>query len=857
MKNRRDIRHMRPRWLIWMLTGWMLVLMLAIARLPSMPIPLVGAGSSVAVASSPPIQQGQEFYRAGQYTQAVQVWQRAATGLAQRGEVAQQALILSYLALAHHQLGQGEAAEEAIATSLQLLENRPPQTTTQQQILGQVLNTQGNLQFSLGQVEGAIVAWQQATDAFVAANDLPRRQGSLINRAQAEQSLGLYLQARRTLEAAASALAQQPVSSATVLGLQSLGNVWRVIGQIDQSRQVLEEAVALVAQLPAIEQADALAGLWLSLGNTAQAQQNLEDAAELYAKAATTTDPLLRVQSQLNQLRLQRLQGKGLAAAQVEAIAAALPNLPEGRSAIYARINYADLLSDNPTNDGAAAQQLANAVQQAQRLQDQRAEAYALGYLAHLYEKRDRWLEAQSLTEQALQLAQSLQAVDIAYRWQWQLGRILKAQNQTEQAIATYNSAFVTLQSLRRDLVATGPDLQFSFREGVEPLYREFLDLLLAPPKGASSERLTLARQVIESLRLAELDNFFRTACLEGQSVALDAVDQTAAAVIHPIVLEDRLEIILSLPNQPLAQYTVPVGRQQIETQTTRWLQELGKPLTSPQGRELGAELYDWLIAPLAAELAQQQVQTLVFVLDGALRNIPMAALYDGDRYLIETYQVALAPGLQLLNPQPLKSGSLAVLAAGLTEARHGFSALSNVGAEIESIRAEATGKVLLDQGFTTQTLQTELGQTPFPVVHLATHGQFSSNLDETFVLAWDRPILIHELRQLLRSRDDLTSGAIELLVLSACETAAGDNRATLGLAGIAVEAGARSTLASLWNLDDQSGAEFMGQFYQALVQPGTSKAAALREAQLALLQDPNYRHPRYWAPYVLLGNWL
>lgn len=856
MKNWRHNENLRR--LIGLVMGFVLALGLAIAPFSAIPAALLGtSGRSIAVASLPLIQQGQAFYQAGQYTQAAQVWQRAATDFAQRGDVAQQALVLSYLALAHHQLSQGEAAEAAIATGLQLWQNSPPQTAAQQQMLGQVLNTQGLLQFSLGQVEEAIASWQSAAAAFAAAGDELRRQGSLINRAQAEQSLGLYLQAQRTLEAVASALAQQPVSIAKVLGLQSLGNVWQAIGQLDQARQVLEEALGLVDQLSAVEQADTLGGLWLSLGNTAQAGQDLAAAAEWYNQAATTTAPLLRVQARLNQLRVQRLQGQSLNSVQMRAIAAALPELPEGRSTVYAQINYADLLSTNPANDGVAARQLANAVQQAQHLRDQRAEAYALGYLASLYEKRARWSEAQSLTESALHLAQSFQAADIAYRWQWQLGRILKAQGQTEQAIQTYNAAFVTLQSLRRDLVATGPDLQFSFREGVEPLYREFLDLLLASPQGAGPERLPLARQVIESLRLAELDNFFRTACLEGQSVALDAVDQTAAAVIHPIVLEDRLELILSLPNRPLTQYTVLVGRQQIEAQTTRWLRELGKPLTSPQGRELGAELYRWLIAPLVVELAQQPVQTLVFVLDGALRNIPIAALHDGDRYLIESYQVALAPGLQLLDPQPLRAGSLAVLAAGLTEARHGFSALSNVGAEIETIRAKAAGQVLLDQGFTTQTLQAELGQTPFPVVHLATHGQFSSNLDETFVLAWDRPILINQLRELLRSRNDLTTGAIELLVLSACETAAGDNRATLGLAGIAVEAGARSTLASLWNLDDQSGAEFMGQFYQALVQPGTSKAAALQAAQLALLQDPNYRHPRYWAPYVLLGNWL
>jgi CHAT domain-containing protein len=142
-------------------------------------------------------------------------------------------------------------------------------------------------------------------------------------------------------------------------------------------------------------------------------------------------------------------------------------------------------------------------------------------------------------------------------------------------------------------------------------------------------------------------------------------------------------------------------------------------------------------------------------------------------------------------------------------------------------------------------------------VVHLATHGQFSSNAENTFILAWNERISVKQLGRLLEAREQNDRKPIELLVLSACQTAAGDNRAALGLAGVAVRSGARSTLATLWPVDDRSTSDFMGEFYQALAQSQVTKAQAVRQAQLALLKQPKFRHPFYWAPFVLIGNWL
>ncbi len=163
----------------------------------------------------------------------------------------------------------------------------------------------------------------------------------------------------------------------------------------------------------------------------------------------------------------------------------------------------------------------------------------------------------------------------------------------------------------------------------------------------------------------------------------------------------------------------------------------------------------------------------------------------------------------------------------------------------------------LLDQDFTRPRLQRAIEAASFPIVHLATHGQFSSQADDTFLLTWDERINVKNLDQLLREGEGQERSPIELLILSACQTAAGDKRAVLGLAGVAVRSGARSTLATLWSVQDRSTADLMSQFYETLNQPGVSKAEALRQAQLSLLRSPQYQHPFYWAPFVLVGNWL
>jgi CHAT domain-containing protein len=266
--------------------------------------------------------------------------------------------------------------------------------------------------------------------------------------------------------------------------------------------------------------------------------------------------------------------------------------------------------------------------------------------------------------------------------------------------------------------------------------------------------------------------------------------------------------------------------------------------------------MYDWLIRWAEPDLANSEVQTLVFVLDGVLRNVPMAVLHDGNHYLIEKYSLALTPGLQLLDPKPLARKKFTALTAGLSEASQGFPPLPNVEIEVKQIEAKVSSQVLLNKSFTKPNFQANVNSSPFSVVHIATHGQFSSVAEDTFILTWDDRVNANELNSLLRTEPRQTR-PIELLVLSACQTAVGDNRAALGLAGVAVRAGARSTVASLWLVSDDATASLMARFYEELVNNEVTKAEALRRAQLELLQNNKLSHPYFWAPFVLVGNWL
>lgn len=808
-------------------------------------------------------QQGKTLYEAGQFTEAIKVLRSAAASFKVTGDSLRQAMALSNLSLAAQQLGLWAEAEEAIAQSLNSLQNLD-NSQERSAILAKTLDVQGQLQFAQGQAEAALTTWRRAADIYQQISDQAALTRNRINSAQALQALGLYRQANKILTSVEQTLKNQPDSPLKALGLRNLGNVLQVVGNLSESRLVLEQSLALASSSSSKQD---VSETLFSLGNTARAQQRTKAALDYYQQAqyAASANPTTRIQAQLNQLSLLlEVKQYQPALALSSQIKSEISNLPPSRMAVYAEINFAQSLMKLHVLH-TSAQVLATAVQQAQRLQDKRAESYAIGTLGELYEKTAQFPDAQNLSEKALFIAQSINASDITYQWQWQLGRLLKQQLDIKGALTYYSEALKTLQSLRNDLVAINPEIQFSFRESVEPVYRELVELLLQSQGDSEPNQANLnqARFVIESLQLAELDNFFRSACLDpkqGIDLLVDRKEQTAA-VIYPIILPNRLEVILKLPNQGLRHYRTLIAQDKVEGIVENLREYLGDVTRTSQVKQQSQQIYDWLIRPAEIELAKSGIKTLVFVLDGSLRNVPMGVLYDKkqQKYLFQKYAIALTPGLQLVDPQPLQKVQVNALTAGVGSERsiegREFLSLENVARELKEIQAEVpNSKELLNQEFTATNLQKQLRAAPFSVVHLATHGEFSSDPEKTFILTWNKLLELKEFNNLLRVNDDNRSSSIELLVLSACETAQGDKRAALGLAGIAVQAGARSTLATLWSVDDQFTADMMSEFYREL-NAGVNKAEALQRAQIAVFAKEE--RPYFWAPFVLVGNWL
>jgi CHAT domain-containing protein len=479
-----------------------------------------------------------------------------------------------------------------------------------------------------------------------------------------------------------------------------------------------------------------------------------------------------------------------------------------------------------------------------------------------LYQFTGQHRDAQKLTEQALIIAEGLPAPDIAYRLQWQLGRILTVTNpeNTTLAITAYRQAVSHLKTLRNDLNATDADLQFSFRDSVEPVYRELVGLLLKDDDRTLAANLTVARDLIESLQVAELEDFLRQGCLDTYTVQLDKIDRSAA-IIYSIVLPDRVAVITSIPQQPLHYHSRPISKTEFAATINKLRADLSinPEFYEPAFQQRSQRIYDLLIAPLVADLQRSQTKTLVFVLDGILRGLPMSILYDGKNYLVEKYNLALTPGLQLVPPGNATSNQpYQAFLGGISEARPGYAALPNVQTELEGISKLMPSQQLLNAQFTQSRAATDLVTDSSSIVHLATHGEFSANPEDTFILTWDGRLDLHQLNNLLQNRNIQSGKTIDLLVLSACKTATGDNRDLLGLAGVAVRAGTKSTIASLWRIDDESTQLLMTNLYQNLVTQKLGKAESLRIAQQTLLRHPNskYHSPYYWAPFVLVGNW-
>lgn len=766
---------------------------------------------------------------------------------------ANQLILHQKLGQAYQQLGQLEAAlqEFELAIALGKKINPPAQQMPLQAAHAQVLSKLGKHHRTIVQTESILNTLKTYPNPTLELSV----QGIQGN---ANWALGDYDKAltahRRSLDIAKDL--ENPVSIATAWG--NVANVWVSLAQRHQYQKQVAFTEGDSIEVSRLEEL---------------LKQDRQRASTAYENsvAGTGLHPLQEAQLRSNWLRFlktypqaQSSESRDRPERQINRVVSLFNAEPTSQAKAVAMINLATVLTQKSDDDQShlltlsvngplAMKLLQQAIDISESVNSQRTLSFAQGALGHLYEQQGDVKMALSLTRQAQFSAELSHANDSLYRWLWQAGRIQKNQGQFEAAISSYRQAIAMLQSIRSDLLVASKGVQFEFRDSVEPLYRDLISLLVDHPTVGDGEQTRLQEILdnLELLKLSELQNYFGDDCAQVTRSDPNAAITHDSTVLYSVVLPQKLVWILRSPEGHLQSHSISMSAQQLEEDATQLryaLENVALESYVDQSRQV----YDRIIRPLAADLTALNPKTLVFINDGVLRKLPMAALHDGEQFLVQKYAIANTLSLTLTHQSAVRTQSSKALIFGLTEARPPFNALPNVDEETNLVKRIVSGDRWLDQAFTLQNLARQMTGDRYSIIHLATHAKFGVDSNQTFLLAYDQRLTLDDIESSLRQGGQ----NIDLLTLSACQTAAGDDRAALGLAGTAVRAGVKSTLASLWSINDADTVPLIESFYDHLEQPGVSKAEALRMAQLKMIESPFTRHPALWSSLILIGNW-
>jgi CHAT domain-containing protein len=653
-----------------------------------------------------------------------------------------------------------------------------------------------------------------------------------------------------------------------------LGNLALISRRPDEARQYYEEAARL-----AVDEVEIASSAMLNLIRLGAESDRLHELASLQPTLVKVKNPLARARLYLN------------LGAQAQTI---------GKPALelsFASFDLARRLSASAGNN--------------------RMLVESLDGLAQLYEDQDRHREALTLNQEAVEAArdQPASAVsDLLVGLAWRSARIYKALNEHDLALAAYERAADLLGPLRQDIPIDYEDGGSSFNRTIEPIYLGLFEGLLRVAGNqigeARASTLRRARDAVELIKQAEMQDYLGDRCtVDTVKGGTATVIPDGTAVLYPVIFGDRIELLIETGSD-IAHYSASVAGDQVRRTATLFANDLRNGMP---GYLVRAQLlYDWLLRPIEGFMAAQRITTLVVVSDGALRLIAMGALHDGTRYAIEKFAVTTVTGMSMTNTNAPSGQSMRFLVAGVSEpgpvvdklsqsvvrellspslgssvnvasvatgrgmrsVRHrgvpplrddlqsqsaslrAALALPGVKQEVEALGRITRSTSLLNAPFTVEGFRQEAESGAYRVVHIASHGVFGGTADSSYVLAYDDLLKLDTLQSLLNA-DEFRKHPIELLSLSACETAEGDERSPLGLSGAALKARAKSVLGTLWPVEDTSARKAMELFYSGLVMTQLSKAEALRQSQIELLKTNEFSHPMFWAPFVLVGNWL
>jgi CHAT domain-containing protein len=724
----------------------------------------------------------------------------------------------------------------------------------------------GTAAFRAGDIIAATRHWSEAIRLCRLAGAVDLEAQALARRGEAYRIEGYFRDANSDLQAALAEAEQSKDQALIAAASGALGNLAFMSRRAAAAEPLLKRSRDLAGRLrdPAILAAsnNDLGNLYASTGRPAEAVAAYDAAI---TAAAAAHDDALAATAETNAARLalhrkDTAQATALLTRAVETPERSPPSYERGMALVSAGSAVFEGEGRIPLDiEAVAARAFRTAAQTADALHNPTLSSLALGGLAHLDERDNRLDEASSLTDRAAFAAQQASAPELSFRWDWQRARLAKGRGQTDAALTAYRRAVAELQSVRQDIPVEYRDGRSSYRATFGPVYLQFSDLLLRRASSDPNHAAPLireARETIEQLKETELQDYFRDTCVTSFLAKRRSIETIApgTAVIYPIALPDRLELLVSIGDDQ-HQFTVPIPETGLRDEVQRF-RELLEKRTTNEYLVPARQLYDQIIRPIEPLLAAQHIDTLVVVPDYTLRTIPFAALHDGRAFLMDRYATAIAPSLHLTDPRPLSTAPGTALVLGISKSVQGYVELPNVDREVAAVHQIEGGEELLNDSFSRARFEAELQRVPYNVVHIASHGQFGDDPSQTFVLAFDGQLTMDDLERAIKFGEHRDK-ALELLILSACETASGDDRAALGLAGVALKAGARSALATLWYISDQATGELIVDFYRGVQSGKLSKAHALQAAQRQLAADPRYAHPAYWAPFLLIGNWL
>ena len=840
------------------------------------------------------LRQGNQLYQASRYREAIQTWQLALgiyrTIKDRKGE----ATILNNLGTAYENFGQYQKAidfyQQSLAITTQISDRKGE---------AMALSNLGGAYDSLGQYQKAIELYQQA---LAIQKQIGHRYGestSLNNLGLAYNNIGQYQKAIEFYQQALATQKQIDDREGESISLNNLGFASDNLGQYQKAIVFYQQSLAIKKQIGDLN------GEARSLNNLGAIYKNLGQ----YQKAIDFYQQSLAIKKQIGDRdgEATSFNNLGLVYDYLGQYQKAI-DFYQQSVAIAKQIGESSIEARSLNNLGAAYDRLGQyqkaidfygqALEIQEKIGDRQGEAKSINNLGVVYKNLRQYQRAIDLHQQSLAIKKQIGDRQGEATSLNNLGFNFNQLGQTEISILFYKQSVNVFESIRQSLKELQEEEQQSFTNTIASSYRNLADLLL------KQGRIMEALQVLDLLKVQELEEYFKNIkgsdrsaqgvrLLEAEKAISDKLlavsfenspeinSQLAnkiqqlpkadinkvpdylqkipqgTALLYPLILGDRLEIILFSPNTVPISRTVKISQKELETLVTDFRAGL-LDAGSEDVKEPAAQLYKLLIKPIEAELIQAKATTILYAPDGILRYIPIAALYDDKQWLAEKYQInnLIAYSLFDFSAQPKNSPNILAGAFGgkAGEKKFGQNALPATLTEVQAIANSFQNSVTLtEENFSRQAIESKFKN--HNILHLATHAEFNIGVpDNSFIIFGNGDkIRLNEIT-------DWQIPNIDLIVMSACQTGVGklgDGVEILGFGYQVQKAGAKQAIASLWKVDDEGTQTLMEAFYGELQKGDVTSTEALHRAQVALIKSPQYNHPNYWSAFFAIGNGL